>query len=586
MNPTISKPIKLIGTYSRVSTSTQEDQKTIETQTMTLKEFADKNGYNIVQQYIDDGWSGDVLARPALDKLRQDAKEKIWDAVLIYDPDRLARRYSYQELVMDELREAGIEVIFITVSAPKNSEDKILHGVRGLFAEYERAKISERFRLGKLRKVKENHILVSEPLYGYSYIPKHDNEHGYYQINEDEAKVVRMIYSWVADEGLTMRSVVRRLQEKGIKPRKSKRGVWSTSTLSTLLSHKAYIGEAHWGSSYAVVPENPTNHEKYRKMKKTSRKVRPEEEWYKITVPTIIDKDLFQRARSQIDNNFKLCQRNTRNEYLLAGKIWCTCGKRRAGEGPQHGKHLYYRCNDRVASFPLPRTCLEAAVNARMADKLVWDKVTQLMASPELLHKQVARWMNNQQTKIKSAIGDTMMIEKEVIKLRTQEDRYTKAYGAGLFTMEKLKEYAMPIREKITTLETQVAEAQQRKSQIATATLPAEDEIRIFSEKAVSQLQNLNFAAKRAIVVNVIDKVVGTRDQLQVNGYIPLTQNYVESLPLHRHGVNTTQHFYDNKGLKLIPFEFIIKLPAPRKERFITRRDFLGRIENSMPVAE
>jgi site-specific DNA recombinase len=128
-----------------------------------------------------------------------------------------------------------------------------------------------------------------------------------------------------------------------------------------------------------------------------------------------------------------------------------------------------------------------------------------------------------------------MMIEKEVIKLRTQEDRYSKAYGAGLFTMEQLKEYAMPIREKITALESQVMEAQQRKSQIATAALPAEDEIRIFSEKAVAQLQNLNFTAKRAIVVNVIDKVVGTRDQLQVNGYIPLTQNYVESLPLHRH---------------------------------------------------
>src|SRR3989344_9581018 len=106
----VSKPIKLIATYSRVSTSTQEDQQTIQTQILTLKEFAEKNGYTIVQEYIDDGWSGDVLARPALDKLRQDTKEKIWDAVLIYDPDRLARRYSYQELVMDELREAGIEV--------------------------------------------------------------------------------------------------------------------------------------------------------------------------------------------------------------------------------------------------------------------------------------------------------------------------------------------------------------------------------------------------------------------------------------------------------------------------------------------
>src|SRR5882757_9947021 len=83
------------------------------------------------------------------------------------------------------LREAAIEIIFVTVSAPKNSEEKILHGVRGLFAEYERAKIAERFRLGKLRKVREGHILTSEALYGYRYIPKLDGKHGYYEINPE-----------------------------------------------------------------------------------------------------------------------------------------------------------------------------------------------------------------------------------------------------------------------------------------------------------------------------------------------------------------------------------------------------------------
>src|SRR3989338_3514395 len=214
MNPTTDKQIRLIATYARVSTSAQEEQQTIQNQVNSLQEFAKKNSYTIVEEYTDDGWSGDILARPSLDKLRQDAKSKVWEAVLIYDPDRLARRYSYQELVMDELREAGVEIMFITVSAPKNSEDKILHGVRGLFAEYERAKITERFRLGKLRKVKEGHILVSEALYGYRYIPKQDSVHGYYEINEEEARVVRMIFTWVADQHMTLRAIVRKLRSE------------------------------------------------------------------------------------------------------------------------------------------------------------------------------------------------------------------------------------------------------------------------------------------------------------------------------------------------------------------------------------
>lgn len=158
--------MKLTAIYARVSTARQEEEQTIKTQLSAVNELVQKGDFKVVEEYIDEGWSGDILARPALDKLRQDAKSKLWDTIVVYDPDRIARRYSYQELVMDELREAGIEMVFVTISAPKNSEDKILYGVRGLFAEYERAKIGERFRLGKLRKVKEGHILVSEPLYG------------------------------------------------------------------------------------------------------------------------------------------------------------------------------------------------------------------------------------------------------------------------------------------------------------------------------------------------------------------------------------------------------------------------------------
>src|SRR6266567_3073057 len=109
-----------IAIYARVSTARQEEDGTIENQLRVLREFAQQNNRNIIKEYIDNGWSGDILARPALDELRADATRKLWKAVLIYDPDRLARRYSYQELVMDELRDHRIDVLFITVSAPKN----------------------------------------------------------------------------------------------------------------------------------------------------------------------------------------------------------------------------------------------------------------------------------------------------------------------------------------------------------------------------------------------------------------------------------------------------------------------------------
>lgn len=520
---------KLIAVYGRVSTSNQENEGTIETQLSAIKDFANKNNYTIVQEYLDNGWSGDNLVRPELDRLRMDAKKKIWEGVLIYDPDRLARRYSYQELVMDELREAGVEVIFVTTSTPKNEEDKILYGVKGLFAQYERAKISERFRLGKLRKVKEGHLLVSRPLFGYTYTKKEEGRHGYYQINPAEARVVKMIFSWVGEERLTLRTIVRKLHELGIKPRNSKRGVWNTSTLSTMLRNRTYVGEAHWGISYAVVPKNPTNKEKYRKMKKSSRKIKPEEDWIasKIPVPPIIDENLFNRVRVQIKSNYDLCKRNTKNEYLLSRKIRCVCGRTRAGEGPQHGKHLYYRCTDRVSSSPLPPTCHERGVNAKIADKLVWNKIVGLMSSPDLMRAQVDRWINARNNKVTSSVGNAKELENETLKLRSQEERYAKAYGAGVFSIEQLKEYTTPIKEQINSLETQIAKAKQQENQVQVSLLPSNDEISSFAEKSMMALFSLSFEQKRAIVTNVVEKIVATQQKLEVIGYLPLTSNYV-----------------------------------------------------------
>ena len=547
--------MKLTAIYARVSTARQEDEQTIKTQLDAVNELIQKRDFKLVSEYKDEGWSGDILARPELDRLRQDAKLKMWEVLVVYDPDRLARRYSYQELVMDELREAGIEVVFVTVSAPKNSEDKILYGVRGLFAEYERAKIGERFRLGKIRKVKEGHILVSEPLYGYRYIAKQEKVPGYYEINEEEARVVRMMFDWIDRDGLTLRGIVKKLQESGIKPRKSKRGVWATSTLSTLLKHKAYIGEAHWGSSYAVVPEKPTNKEKYRKIKKSSRRTKPEAEWFTIPVPAIINRDMFNRVRAKIEANFLLSQRNTKNEYLLTGRIYCPCGRKRAGEGPQRGKHLYYRCLDRVLSFPIPHTCKEKAITARIADRIVWNEIAGLMTTPELMRNQVERWMNSRHDKVDSSEVDISFLKSEIIKLKEQEDRYNKAYGGGAFTVEQLKEYTIPVREKIAMHESQILKADQEQRELQTITLPGADEITAFAKKASAVLHNLNFATKKAIVGNVVERVVGSRERLLIHGFIPvISETNVNVFTNDRHRQCIPRHDFDECSPKLIPF--------------------------------
>src|SRR3989344_2968054 len=514
----------LIATYARVSTKRQEDEETIETQIMAVNDWASKNGHTIVKEYRDEGWSGTILARPHLDELRLDARKKLWEAVLIYDPDRLARKYSYQELVTDELSELGIQVLYVTTPPAKDDSDKLLYGVKGLFAEYERARISERFRLGKLRKARDGNVVTSQAPYGYDYIPKQGDTQGYYKINKKEAVVVQMIFEWVANEGLTVRKVIKRLQELDIPPRKSKRGVWNTSTLTTLFRNETYIGIAHYNRSVAVVPDNPLKQEKYKRVKKTSRRWKPEADWVQIPVTAIIKKELFDKARKQLKTNFETCVRNKKNEYLLANVIYCTCGRKRAGEGPQRGKHLYYRCTDRVYSYPLPSSCHEKGVNARIADKLTWDGIVNLMSSPELLMEQAKRWMTQKQANTSDNTESIKELKEEVEKFKKEETKYIKAYGAEIISMGQFQEAMNDLKLRRSALERTVGQIESEVKKTDIIVSPNEEQIYKFSEAAKLQLKELGFEAKRRIILKVVNTVLGQQRQLRIRGYLPIQE--------------------------------------------------------------
>ena len=514
----------IVSSYARVSTQRQENEETIETQIMAIKDYAAKNGHTIIKEYRDEGWSGTILARPNLDELRLDARKKLWVGVILYDPDRLARKYAYQSLVIEELEEQGIKVLFVTTPPAKTDEDKLLYGVKGIFAEYERARITDRFRLGKLRKAREGNVVTTEAPYGYTYIPKQGKKDGYYEVNEREAEVVKMIFGWVANEGYTIRRVVLKLQELGIPPKRSKKGVWNTSTLGTLLRSTAYIGVAQYNRSYAVVPEKPLKFAKYKRVKKSSKRWKPTEEWIDIpTVPQIIEKDLFEKARQQLKLNFERCKRNRKNEYLLSGLIYCTCGRRRAGEGPQHGKHLYYRCTDRVMNFPLPPSCAERGINARIADSLVWDRVRSFMNSPQLMKHQLERWIAKKDMKSNTSEKTIGNLRAEFEKIKKEEQRYIKIYGAELITIDQFEETINDLKVKRSAIEKQIGHFQTSIQDNSIVT-PSSDTIDEFVSKSKRVLQNLSFEAKQKILQRCIQKIIANQREMTVYGYLPLEQ--------------------------------------------------------------
>src|SRR5216110_1862383 len=204
-----------VAMYARVSSDQQAEAQTIASQVAALRERVAAEGFVLPEamQFLDEGYSGATLIRPALERLRDVIAAGAVDRVYVHSPDRLARKYAYQVLLVDEFRRAGVEVIFLNRALGQSPEDDLLLQVQGLIAEYERAKIIERNRRGRRHAAQSGsvNVLSGAPL-GYRYVSKHEGGgQAHYEIEIEEARVVRQIFEWVGKEGVTIGEVCRRL---------------------------------------------------------------------------------------------------------------------------------------------------------------------------------------------------------------------------------------------------------------------------------------------------------------------------------------------------------------------------------------
>jgi site-specific DNA recombinase len=415
--------MKKAGFYVRVSTGRQEKEATAESQIDELEREIAKDGNILLpnHRYIDDGWTGELLIRPEIDKMRDAAKNGDFDILYVYDRGRIARDFVYQEIVIGELGDLGIEFKSLHDINAANPEEKVLQSMQGVFHEYERIKIAERMRRGKLYKTRKGELLGYNAPYGYSYIPKSGTENGYFVINEEEAEVVRKIFNWIGNESYTIRRVIKKLYEEEIPPQKGKKEYWVKSVIDRLVRNRTYIGEHHYNKTEAVIPKKTLTDNKYKKVKRCSRKMKPKEEWIECKVPAIIDEALFNKVQTQLEENSKFANRNKRHDYLLNGLIKCNCGMNRVGQ--PSGTQFYYRCSERIYKYPLKPACQEKGINADVLDAVVWERISKMLTSKQELKKQAKRWLCSKE-KTTDNQGDIEKIMAGLTSLDTEEERY------------------------------------------------------------------------------------------------------------------------------------------------------------------
>jgi site-specific DNA recombinase len=361
--------------YARVSTDKQEEQRTIESQVAELREVCRRQGVDVVGDYIDDGYSGTTLARPGLERLRDDATRDSFQAIYVLSPDRLARKYVYQALVIEELRKQGIEVVFLDKPVTDKPEDQLLLGVQGLISEYERAQILERTRRGKLHRARLGEIMGGSGPYGYDYVPKTRTRPAHWTVNETEADIVRLIFSRCLQQ-VNPHRITEELSQRGIKTRRGSK-YWRQTVVQRILTNESYIGNAFYN--------------KFRKGKGVYQR-RGQSEWIPLKVPGIIDDATFRLAQEFLDKRDRGGHGNRPGRvFLLSGLLRCHyCGSHYHGFSSNSNRNSYYRCSNFALRHPEPRTCWARAVRADRAEEAVVKAVEDAVLRPEVLQKHLA----------------------------------------------------------------------------------------------------------------------------------------------------------------------------------------------------
>jgi site-specific DNA recombinase len=513
--------------YARVSTERQERQQTIDSQLTALSAWAREAGHELKAAHVfqDEGYSGARLDRPGLDALRDAVRDAEVDIVAVLSPDRLARRYAYQVLILEELRRAGCEVTFLNHGISDNPGDQLLLQIQGAVAEYERALLGERFRRGKLQKAQAGYFIGGRAPYGYRYVPCCNGAGGRLEIDATEADLVRTLYGWLVDGRMTIRQILKRLNFGPSYPR-SGRHPWSPSVVHHILSEPVYTGTAY-ANRYDFIEARKPRSRKPGYTGKGCRRLRPREQWIAIPVPPIIGQELWDRAQTQLADNARLSFRNNqKHNHLLRCLLTCgACGLAMHGVARRTATGLIrstYRCagKDRVMTAR-EIACPRAQVDGDQLEAAVWAHVRGLLADPERLLAQFEHFVAGAGPQTQHALAAEQQVRARLDRLARADQRLVDAYQAEAISLEELAERRCSLAEHRASLERQHVRQQKLRGEQVKAQAVLSD-LTAFCERVRGRLGEASFADRQTILQLVIERIIVHESSLEIRHVIPL----------------------------------------------------------------
>jgi site-specific DNA recombinase len=501
--------------YGRVSTEDQVERYGLASQLTELRELAARRGYEVVGTFVDEGISGATLDRPGLEKVRELVRHRAVDVVLAHDLDRLTREVGHCALLIEELERADVRLEFVVMTLDRTAEGRLMLDMKAALGSYERAKIRERTRRGRLEKARQGRWPHGRPPFGYRVVDQRLAE------QPEQAAVVRAIFAWFTREGWSIRQIVRALRAEGAPKPTPETRQWQTVAVWRILQQSAYIGRAIWNR------------------RRERGEFRPEAEWIIVPGPPIVSEATFARAAELLrTNRARLEGRPPREAAPLRGLLWCgTCGRRlflvaTRGKGGR-GRWRYYRCTSRDPLYAREGRCPNREVRAEPLEAAVWDAIVGLLSAPELLAPAV------EVAQVRLGVRE-VEIRSEVEHLRQTLTAVATKIAA---TAELLGDPAMPhaeLRARLATLEAQRRHLMGR-LQMAEGTLASHDAqvarqaaVAKFCAELVPRLQVLGATpeGRRFVLGKCVDRITWRDGRAEIEAVLPAWPETVPSIEL------------------------------------------------------
>ena len=451
-----------IAIYARVSTAAQAEKGySLETQVEACEKKAVSLGATFIKKYIDDGYSGAYLERPALDDLRDAVAAGLHDYVIVYDTDRLARDTMLLLLLTEEI-EKRATLTFVNTEYSKTPEGQLFYEIKGSFAKYERIRIQDRFARGRRGKLRRGLPLMDSHVYGYDFID------GKYVINDAEAAVIRMIYDYYINSPGGQQKVIKMLNKNNI-PSPMGTPIWRAGVVCNILRREQYTGDYY---ALKVYRKKTSAH-------KTTDIPRDKSEWIPMKCPAIISKETFDAAQEKRDRNRIQKIRETRYNALLQGVIYCgVCGRKMFFQHSyDNGKEYYFykcRAND------------NRIMRADIIDAIVWDSLSTLCKSEKAIKIYAAK-QKPPEAKID--------VSKELQRIADQRAAVVNWFTQNYITAEQATEKLEALKRQEKSLQAQAV-----KKDIDAAKI-----------RDVMKPKKLTYAEKRNAVLSVCSKIYITR---------------------------------------------------------------------------